>query len=112
MWWFVDTAGIRRRAKEASGHEYYATLRTQAALDRAEVAIVLVDASEPLSEQDQRIISMVIDSGRALVIAFNNWDLTDEDRRGYCLLYTLNAADDRRSVALGGRRRINNKKHT
>ena len=83
LWWFVDTAGIRRRAKEASGHEYYATLRTQAALDRAEVAIVLVDASEPLSEQDQRIISMVIDSGRALVIAFNKWDLTDEDRRGY-----------------------------
>jgi GTP-binding protein len=83
LWWFVDTAGIRRRAKEASGHEYYATLRTQAALDRAEVAIVLIDASEPLSEQDQRIITMVIESGRALVIAFNKWDLTDEDRRGY-----------------------------
>ena len=82
-WWFVDTAGIRRRAKEASGHEYYATLRTQAALERAEVAIVLIDASEPLSEQDVRIISMVIDSGRALVLAFNKWDLTDEDRRHY-----------------------------
>ncbi|MFM8515924.1 MAG: ribosome biogenesis GTPase Der, partial [Actinomycetota bacterium] len=63
-WWFVDTAGIRRRAKEASGHEYYATLRTQAALERAEVAIVLIDASEPLAEQDVRIISMVIESGR------------------------------------------------
>ncbi len=82
-WWFVDTAGIRRRAKEASGHEYYATLRTQAALDRAEVAIVLVDASEPLSEQDVRIIHMVIESGRALVLAFNKWDLTDEERRKY-----------------------------
>ena len=82
-WWFVDTAGIRRRAKEASGHEYYATLRTQAALDRAEVAIVLVDASEPMSEQDVRIVSMVIEAGRALVIAFNKWDLTDEDRRHY-----------------------------
>ena len=82
-WWFVDTAGIRRRAREASGHEYYATLRTQAALDRAEVAIVLVDSSEPLSEQDVRIISMVIDSGRALVLAFNKWDLTDEERRKY-----------------------------
>ena len=82
-WWFVDTAGIRRRAKEASGHEYYATLRTQAALDRAEVAIVLVDASEPLSEQDVRIISMVIESGRALVLAFNKWDLTDEERRHF-----------------------------
>lgn len=82
-WWFVDTAGIRRRAKEASGHEYYATLRTQAALERAEVAIVLIDASESLAEQDVRIISMVIESGRALVLAFNKWDLTDEDRRIY-----------------------------
>jgi GTP-binding protein len=82
-WWFVDTAGIRRRVKEASGHEYYATLRTQAALDRAEVAVVLIDASEPLSEQDTRIVSMVIESGRALVIAYNKWDLTDEERRRY-----------------------------
>lgn len=82
-WWFVDTAGIRRRAREASGHEYYATLRTQAALDRAEVAIVLVDASAPLSEQDVRIIHMVIEAGRAMVLAFNKWDLTDEERRKY-----------------------------
>jgi GTP-binding protein len=83
LWWFVDTAGIRRRAKEASGHEYYATLRTQSALDRAEVAVVLIDASEPISEQDVRIVSMVIESGRALVLAFNKWDLTDEERRHY-----------------------------
>ena len=82
-WWFVDTAGIRRRSKEASGHEYYATLRTQAALDRAEVAVVLVDASEPLTEQDVRIIHMAIEAGRALVLAFNKWDLTDEERRKY-----------------------------
>ena len=82
-WWFVDTAGIRRRSKEASGHEYYATLRTQAALDRAEVAVVLVDASEQLSEQDVRIITMVIEAGRALVLAYNKWDLTDEERRKY-----------------------------
>lgn len=82
-WWFVDTAGIRRRAREASGHEYYATLRTQAALDRAEVAVVLIDASEPMSEQDVRIVSMVIEAGRALVIAYNKWDLTDEERRTY-----------------------------
>src|SRR5213075_1210504 len=80
---FVDTAGIRRRVHEASGHEYYASLRTHAALDKAEVAVVLIDASEPLSEQDTRIISMVVESGRALVIAFNKWDLVDEDRRYY-----------------------------
>ena len=82
-WWFVDTAGIRRRSREASGHEYYATLRTQAALDRAEVAVVLVDAHEPVSEQDVRIINMVIEGGRALVLAFNKWDLVDDDRRTY-----------------------------
>jgi GTP-binding protein len=83
LWWFVDTAGIRRKSKEASGHEYYATLRTQAALERAEVAVVLVDASAPISEQDVRIVSMVIEAGRALVFAFNKWDLTDEERRRY-----------------------------
>jgi GTP-binding protein len=80
-WRFVDTAGIRRRVKEASGHEYYASLRTAAAIERAEVAVVVVDAGEPLSEQDQRIIAQVADAGRALVIAFNKWDLVDEDRR-------------------------------
>jgi GTPase len=80
-WRFVDTAGIRRRAREAQGADYFAALRTERALDRAEVAVVLVDASEPLAEQDLRIISMVIDAGRALVIAYNKWDLVGEDRR-------------------------------
>ena len=80
-WQFVDTAGLRRRVHQAAGAEYYSSLRTQSALDSAEVAIVLLDASEPISEQDQRIISMVVDAGRALVIAFNKWDLVDEDRR-------------------------------
>jgi GTPase len=80
-WRFVDTAGIRRRMRETQGADYFAALRTERALERAEVAVVLVDASEPLTEQDLRIISMVIDAGRALVIAYNKWDLVDEDRR-------------------------------
>lgn len=80
-WRFIDTAGIRRRVKEASGAEYFASLRTAAAIDRAEVAVVLIDASEPLAEQDLRIISMVVDAGRALVLAYNKWDLVDDDRR-------------------------------
>jgi GTPase len=80
-WHMVDTAGLRKRVGQASGTEYYASLRTNAAIEAAEVAIVLLDASEPISEQDQRIISMVIEAGRALVIAFNKWDLVDEDRR-------------------------------
>lgn len=80
---FIDTAGIRRRIKEAAGHEYYASLRTHGAIERAEVCIVVVDASEPLTEQDLRILSSVEESGRALVIAFNKWDLTDDERRRY-----------------------------
>ncbi|HSI92125.1 MAG TPA: ribosome biogenesis GTPase Der [Jiangellaceae bacterium] len=80
-WMFIDTAGIRRRVREASGAEYFASLRTAAALDRCEVAVVLIDASEPLSEQDLRIITSVIEAGRALVLAFNKWDLLDDDRR-------------------------------
>ncbi len=82
-WRFVDTAGIRRRFRESQGADYYATLRTQSALDRAEVAVVLIDASEPLTEQDLRILTMVTEAGRALVIAYNKWDLTGEERRDY-----------------------------
>jgi GTP-binding protein len=83
VWRFVDTAGIRRRVRETQGADFFAALRTERALERAEVAVVLVDASEPLAEQDLRIISMVIDAGRALVIAYNKWDLVDADRREF-----------------------------
>ncbi|HEY2723240.1 MAG TPA: ribosome biogenesis GTPase Der [Pseudonocardiaceae bacterium] len=81
VWRFVDTAGLRKRVKMASGAEYYASLRTRAAIEAAEVAVVLIDAGEPISEQDQRVISAVEESGRALVLAFNKWDLVDEERR-------------------------------
>jgi GTP-binding protein len=80
-WRFVDTAGLRKRVQTASGTEYYASLRTKAAIDASEVAIVLLDASEPLSEQDLRVLTMVVEAGRACVLAFNKWDLVDEDRR-------------------------------
>ena len=80
-WRFIDTAGIRKHAHQASGTEYYAMLRTETALERGEVAILVIDASEPIAEQDLRIMSKVVDSGRALVIAMNKWDLVDEDRR-------------------------------
>ncbi|MEV0675821.1 ribosome biogenesis GTPase Der [Actinosynnema sp. NPDC050436] len=81
VWRFVDTAGLRKRVNFASGAEYYASLRTKAAIESAEVAIVLLDASEPISEQDLRVLTMAVDSGRAVVLAFNKWDLVDEDRR-------------------------------
>jgi GTP-binding protein len=82
-WLFVDTAGLRRKVSTASGTEYYASLRTQGAIESAEVAVVLLDAAEVISEQDQRVLTMVTEHGRALVIAFNKWDLVDEDRRYY-----------------------------
>lgn len=82
-WRFVDTAGIRRRVHQTRGADFYASLRTQTALEKAEVAVVLVDASETIAEQDVRVIQQVIDSGRALVIAYNKWDLTDEERRHF-----------------------------
>lgn len=81
VWRFVDTAGLRRRVSHAAGMEYYASLRTQTAIETAEVAVVLVDSSEPLTEQDQRVISMVEETGRALVVALNKADLVDADRR-------------------------------
>lgn len=77
----IDTAGIRKRVKEASGSEYYAWLRTQAAIERAESCVLVIDAAEPVSEQDLKILAGIEKAGRALVIAYNKWDLTDEDRR-------------------------------
>lgn len=82
-WRFIDTAGIRKRVKEASGHEYYASLRTTTAIDRAEVAVLVIDGGQSISEQDLRIVQTVREAGRALVIAFNKWDLVDEERRYY-----------------------------
>lgn len=79
----VDTAGVRKRVNQSSGAEFYAWLRTQAAIERADVCVVVVDASEPVSEQDLRILDHVEQAGRGLVLAFNKWDLTDDERRRY-----------------------------
>ncbi|MDG3012870.1 ribosome biogenesis GTPase Der [Rhodococcus sp. D2-41] len=102
VWKFVDTAGLRKRVSQASGHEFYASLRTKSAIEAAEVAILLIDASEPITEQDQRVLSMVAEAGRALVLAFNKWDLVDEDRR-----YTLAKEIDRDLVRVPWAQRVN-----
>jgi len=83
LWTFIDTAGIRKRVREASGHEYYASLRTSAAIERAEVAVMVIDASESITEQDLRILNTIEETGRAVVLAFNKWDLVDDERRYY-----------------------------
>ncbi|WP_084542555.1 ribosome biogenesis GTPase Der [Buchananella hordeovulneris] len=80
-WLFVDTAGIRRRVHQTYGADFYASLRTQAALEKAEAAVVLLDASEPLTEQDVRVIQQAVDAGRAIVVVNNKWDLVDEERQ-------------------------------
>src|SRR5690606_39359655 len=61
-YWFVDTAGIRRRVHQTRGADFYASLRTAAAIEKAEVGVVLVDASNPLTEQDIRVIQQVVDA--------------------------------------------------
>jgi GTP-binding protein len=83
VWRFVDTAGIRRRVNRIQGADFYASLRTQGAIERAEVVVALIDSSLDLAEQDVRILQMASDAGRALVIALNKWDLMDSERRFY-----------------------------
>lgn len=107
VWKFVDTAGLRRKVAHASGTEFYASLRTKSALEASEVAIMLIDASQPLTEQDLRVISLVADSGRALVLAFNKWDLVDEDRR-----LTLEKEVDRDLIRVPWAQRVNISAHT
>lgn len=83
VWKFIDTAGIRKRVHLQQGADYYASLRTAAAVEKAEVAVILIDASEPISIQDQRIVTMAVEAGRAVVVAYNKWDALDEERRYY-----------------------------
>ncbi|MFF0475840.1 ribosome biogenesis GTPase Der [Streptomyces sp. NPDC004284] len=82
-WKFVDTAGIRKKVHLQAGADYYASLRTAAAIEKAEVAVILIDTTDNISVQDQRIITMAVESGRAIVIAYNKWDELDEERRYY-----------------------------
>lgn len=101
-WWFVDTAGVRRKMHRTTGADYYASIRTQAAIEKAEVALVLFDASVPLTEQDIRVVQQVIDAGRALVIVNNKWDLVDEERQQF-----LRAELERELVQVSWAPRIN-----
>ena len=82
-WRFVDTAGIRKKLHKAQGADFYAALRTSAALERSEVAVVLFDVTQPISEADVRIVQLGLESGRAIVLAFNKWDSLDDERRMY-----------------------------
>ena len=71
----IDTAGLRRRAKFDGDLEYYSFVRTLSAVDRSDVALLLMDAREPCTDQDKRIASHVIQKGKGIILVINKWDL-------------------------------------
>lgn len=76
---FVDTAGMRRRTKDARGPEYYGLVRSLRAIDEASVALHVIDANEGPAEQDQKIAERIIHAGCAAVVVLNKWDLIDAE---------------------------------
>jgi len=77
----VDTAGIRRRGKVTEKVETFSIIKTLKAIEEANVCVMLIDASEGLTEQDMHLLSHVIDKGRALVVAVNKWDALNSEQR-------------------------------
>ena len=77
----VDTAGMRRRARSGEGPEYYSLVRALRALDRADVALLVLDATEGVTHQDQRLAERIDASGSPVVILLNKWDLLDTEGR-------------------------------
>lgn len=75
---FVDTAGLRRQSKVSDGVEFYATLRTRRAIDRADICCLLIDATEGLQNQDLKIATLAWEAGRGLIIIVNKWDLVEK----------------------------------
>jgi GTP-binding protein len=78
---FIDTAGMRRRAREAEGAEYYSLVRALQAIDRAQAALLVIDATEGVTRQDQRLAERVDAAGSPVVIVLNKWETLDADGR-------------------------------
>jgi GTPase len=76
---FVDTAGLRRQAKIDAGVEFYSSLRTERAIERADVSVLIIDATEPIAVQDLKIAEKAWDAGKGLVIVANKWDLVPKE---------------------------------
>ena len=81
-WVFVDTAGMRRHYRRGEDTELYSVDRTRIAIEHADLVLFVIDASEPLGEQDQRLAALLREAGRGIVLVCNKWDLVDEQRRG------------------------------
>ncbi len=80
---FVDTAGLRKRARVKENVEKYSIIRTLRAVGRADVVLLLLDATQPLAEQDKRVAGFAAEAGRAAVIVVNKWDLVEKDETTY-----------------------------
>ena len=78
----IDTAGLRRRAKFDGDLEYYSFVRTLAAVDRADIALLMMDANEPCTDQDKKIAAHVVRKGKGIVIVLNKWDLVSGEKAG------------------------------
>ncbi len=76
---FIDTAGLRRQGKIDDGIEFYSSLRTQRALERADVCVLVIDATQGLHNQDLKIATLAWDAGRSLIVVVNKWDLVEKD---------------------------------
>ena len=76
---FVDTAGLRRQSKVEDGVEFYSSLRSRRAIDRADICLLLIDAVEGLHNQDLKIANLAWETGRALIMIVNKWDLKEKD---------------------------------
>lgn len=78
---FIDTAGLRKRKKINEHVERYSVVRTLASIDRSDVCVAMIDATEGVSEQDSKIIGYAHDAGKAIIIAVNKWDLIEKDNK-------------------------------
>ena len=77
----VDTAGLRRRSHIDDGVEYFSSVRTQRSLERCDVAVIVIDASETIGHQDAHIASLAHEAGKGVIIAFNKWDLIEKETK-------------------------------
>ena len=75
---FVDTAGLRRQSKLDDGIEFYSSLRTRRAIDRSDICLLLIDATEGLHNQDLKIAALAWEAGRGLIMIVNKWDIKEE----------------------------------
>lgn len=80
-WVLIDTAGIRRRARVHEAVEKFSVVKSLAAIEAADVVVYVIDAREGVTDQDAHLLGLVVETGRALVIAINKWDGLDQDQR-------------------------------